>query len=88
MTYFIAINASSSNGTTFVSRTGQRIGCISPDRLKTNPEFAFPNEHSANLALVEATNILRQRPVEGRFDVRYKLNLLKRMNYAEIVSVS
>tara|TARA_R110000751_G_scaffold305649_1_gene422383 strand:- start:620 stop:1264 length:645 start_codon:yes stop_codon:yes gene_type:complete len=86
MPYFIAINSSCSSSTTYVSRTSDRVSCITLDKLTTHPEFVFPNEYSAKIALVEATNKLRQKPVGGYFTTLYKLNLLKRMSNATIVS--
>lgn len=86
MPYFIAINSSSSNSTTYVSRHGARVSCTNLDKLTTNPEFAFPNVYSATIAIIEATNIIRQMPVGGMFHTEYKLNLLKRMGNATIVS--
>lgn len=88
MTYFIQIAGSVPDSTTFVAKSGDRISVSEPTTLKTHPWFAFSNEDSATVALIEATNTLRRKPVHGAFDVTYKLKLLRRLNNATIISIA
>tara|TARA_R110000824_G_scaffold257281_1_gene446240 strand:+ start:570 stop:842 length:273 start_codon:yes stop_codon:yes gene_type:complete len=88
MSYFIEIKSSNNRpGTTLVGRSGNRIAYNLMHEVEDNPDFAFPNLHTASRALVVAINDLRLKQVEaGRgFTTEYKLNLLKRLNKAWFV---
>ena len=88
MLYFIEINSSKNRpGFTLVGRSGNRIDYRLMHKVKDNPDFAFPNVHTASQALVEAINDLRLKQVEADrgFTTEYKLNLLKRLNKARFL---
>lgn len=87
MAWFIFIpSQTGARNEPMVARSGCIVDATDTIRVMHLDDFASPNEYTANIALVDAINKIRLKPLapERGFTFEYKRNLLKRLNDPDI----